>query len=80
MYSHSVFDSMETTTLITMIVFSLTIVLVESCGKSSVVLSNNEYKEVLIGISEKVAEDPELIVRIKKIFTEASQFLYEATR
>ena len=71
---------MATLTLISFITISISFVLVESCGKSSVTLSNNGYNNVLIGISEKVVEDTELITRIKKIFTEASQFLYEATR
>lgn len=61
-------------------ILSVAVVSIESCGKSSVTLVNNGYREVLVGISEKVEEDPQLIVRIKEIFTEASQFLYEATR
>ena len=61
-------------------ILSVAVVSTESCGKSSVTLVNNGYREVLVGISEKVEEDPQLIVRIKEIFTEASQFLYEATR
>ena len=61
-------------------ILSVAVVSIESCGKSSVTLVNNGYREVLVGISEKVEEDPQLIVRIKEIFTEASQFLYKATR
>ena len=53
---------------------------VEACGRGSMYISNNGYKGMLISISENVDEDPNLITRIREVFTEASAFLYKATR
>ncbi|XP_006823722.2 calcium-activated chloride channel regulator 1-like [Saccoglossus kowalevskii] len=47
---------------------------------TKVYLSNNEYHNIVIGIDESVLEDSELLDRIKDVFTDASAFLYEATR
>ncbi|XP_071792115.1 calcium-activated chloride channel regulator 3A-1-like [Asterias amurensis] len=42
-------------------------------------LVNKGYVNLLIGINERVPEDPALLDRIKFVFTETSQFLYQAT-
>ena len=53
---------------------------VKACGRGSMYISNNEYHDMLIAISETVDEDETLVTRIKEIFTQASEFLYRATR
>ena len=49
-------------------------------GRGSVYLENNGYRNILITIGDQVQEDPKLIDMIKQLFTDASQFLYDATR
>nr|XP_006816588.1 PREDICTED: calcium-activated chloride channel regulator 1-like [Saccoglossus kowalevskii] len=51
----------------------------ETVCQSNIYLLDNEYHNIVIGIEENVAEDTDLIDRIRKIFTEASADLYEAT-
>ncbi|XP_077985931.1 calcium-activated chloride channel regulator 4A-like [Glandiceps talaboti] len=51
-----------------------------SCERNSIYLENNEYTGLLIAINERIPEDPTLVDRIKTIFTEASDFLYESTK
>ena len=43
-------------------------------------LVNKGYVNLLIGINERVPEDPALLDRIKFVFTETSLFLYQATK
>ena len=50
------------------------------CGRGSIYLMNNEYKQVLIAIGPQVPENPALIQKLKDVFTKASAFLYQATR
>jgi len=45
-----------------------------------VYLLNNEYHNIVIAINENVPENPQLLERIKEIFTESSALLYEITR
>lgn len=58
----------------------LTLTSVKACGRGSMYISNNEYHNMLIAISETVDEDETLLTRIKEVFTQASEFLYRATR
>ncbi|XP_070541339.1 calcium-activated chloride channel regulator family member 3-like [Ptychodera flava] len=55
---------------------------VDCCMHSSGVISldNNGYIGILIGIDEGVAENQELIEKIKEVFTAGSADLYTATR
>ena len=53
---------------------------VESCGRGSISISNNGYQNILVAVADRVEPNNEIIERIKTIFTEASAFLYEATR
>ncbi|ESO89264.1 hypothetical protein LOTGIDRAFT_229149 [Lottia gigantea] len=46
---------------------------------TNIVLENNGYKNILVAIHPSVPEDPTLIDSIKKVFTEASANIYEAT-
>ena len=48
--------------------------------RSLVTLQDNGYRNMVIAINERVPEDPNLIERIKMIFTDASRFLYKATK
>ena len=50
------------------------------CSKSSIRISNNGYKAIVVGIHEHVKEDQELIFMMKERFAEASQMLYTVTR
>lgn len=43
-------------------------------------LDKNGYKNILIAIAEDVAEDYQLIERIKSTFTEASELLFNVTK
>ena len=54
--------------------------LTEGCGRGSIKIQNNGYKDVLIAIGDKVPEDSSLIDKIKEVFTDASALLYTATR
>jgi hypothetical protein len=45
-----------------------------------VTLLNNEYSEVLIAIKEDVPKGAVLLTSIVSAFTEASAFLYQATK
>ena len=53
---------------------------VKACGRGSMYINNNEYHNMVIAIAEAVDEDETLITRIKEVFTQASEFLYRATR
>ena len=53
---------------------------VQGCGRGSIYIENNQYKQVLVAIGHNVTEDIRIIDRIKEIFTEASAFLYQATK
>ena len=55
-------------------------VMVGACGRGSITITNNEYKQMLIAISENVPEDPQLITRIREVFTDASSLLYQVTK
>ena len=48
--------------------------------KSLVTLQDNGYRNLVIAINERVPEDPNLLERIQMIFTDASRFLYKATK
>lgn len=50
------------------------------CGRGSVFLKNNGYRQVLIAVGEDVTEDHTLIERIKQVFTDTSALLYNVTR
>ena len=52
----------------------------EGCGRGAIKIQNNGYKDVVVAIGDKVAEDSHLLDRIKQVFTEASAVLYTATR
>lgn len=51
-----------------------------SCGRGSIYIINNEYRQILIAIAENVPENPTLLDRIRDVFTEASEFLFRSTR
>ncbi len=75
---------MKTSRIIQILLLGVIITLdsnVNAVGKrGSMFIENNEYQNMLIAISENVKEDEDLVTRIKEVFTEASQFLYQATR
>ncbi|XP_070557598.1 calcium-activated chloride channel regulator 1-like isoform X2 [Ptychodera flava] len=48
--------------------------------RSPISLENNEYRGVLIAISEDVTENATLLERLKEVFTDTSDALYEATQ
>ncbi|XP_033101841.1 calcium-activated chloride channel regulator 3A-1-like [Anneissia japonica] len=48
-------------------------------GPSRVLLVDNKYINVVVGINERVKEDHNLIEKLKERMTEASAFLYSAT-
>ena len=52
----------------------------QGCGRGSVYITNNEYRQILIAISDNVPENSRLLTRITEIFTEASAFLYQVTK
>ena len=52
----------------------------EGCGRGAIKIQNNGYKDVVVAVGDKVAEDSHLLDRIKQVFTEASALLYSATR
>ena len=51
-----------------------------ACGRGAIYLKDNQYRQMLVAISEAVPEDQRLIDRIKEVFREASLTLFEATR
>ncbi len=57
---------------------------VKSCSSykasSKIQLEKNGYKNILIAIGEDVAENYELIERIKTTYTEASSLLFNVTK
>ena len=57
---------------------------VQSCSSyktsSKIQLEKNGYKNILIAIGEDVAENYELIERIKSTYTEASSLLFNVTK
>ncbi|XP_052782885.1 calcium-activated chloride channel regulator 2-like [Mya arenaria] len=53
--------------------------LIKVCFTSAIVLRENGYEDVNIVIQDSVDENLELIERIKKVFTDASRRLFEAT-
>ncbi|WAR27522.1 CLCA1-like protein [Mya arenaria] len=56
------------------------VILLTVCGfTSAIVLKDNGYEDVHIVIHDSVVENWELVERIKKVFTDASQHLFEAT-
>ena len=54
--------------------------LVSGCGRGSVVLRDNGYRRVLVAIDDEVAADARLLERIKEVFTNASDLLYQTSR
>ncbi|KAK6165734.1 hypothetical protein SNE40_022599 [Patella caerulea] len=46
---------------------------------TDIILDNNGYKNILVAIHPRVAEDPSLITSVKNMFIEASGYLYTAT-
>ena len=50
------------------------------CGRGSIFIENNQYKNVLIAIADQVPEDENLIYAIMDVFTQASEYLYHATK
>ncbi|CAH1799912.1 unnamed protein product [Owenia fusiformis] len=63
-----------------MVLISTVLLGVESCGRGTIFLKDNEYRQTLIAIGDGVQEDPALIERIKTVFTDASALLYQVTR
>ena len=51
-----------------------------ACGRGAIYLEDNQYRQMLVAISEAVPEDQRLIDRIKEVFREASLTLFKATR
>nr|XP_002731898.1 PREDICTED: calcium-activated chloride channel regulator 1-like [Saccoglossus kowalevskii] len=49
-------------------------------GRAHITLECNGYTGLLIAIHEQVPEDLEILERLRVIFTDASKFLYEASR
>ena len=66
--------------LVALGLLSLSSDLTFACGRGSINIENNGYRDILIAIADDVPEDPELIERIQYVFTEASAFLYKITR
>ncbi len=66
------------------IVFSTLASTVQSCSSyktsSKIQLEKNGYKNILIAIGEDVAENYDLIDRIKSAYTEASSLLFNVTK
>ena len=65
---------------ILLLVALLAITGIESCGRGSISLENNEYRKVLIAIGPEVPENPAVIAKLKDVFTKASALLYKVTR
>ncbi|XP_066577810.1 calcium-activated chloride channel regulator 3A-1 [Amia ocellicauda] len=53
---------------------------VSVCPGSAVKLLQNGYRDVVVAIHPRVPEDPALLQSIQAMFTEASQYLFTATR
>ena len=51
-----------------------------ACGRGAIYIMDNEYRQMLIAISEAVPENPDLVTRIQEVFTAASARLYQATK
>ena len=51
-----------------------------ACGRGAIYIMDNEYRQVLIAISETVPENPDIVTRIREVFTAASARLYQATK
>ena len=49
-------------------------------SRASLELIDGGYRNLLIAISDRVPDTPELIDRIKTVFTETSRFMYQATK
>ncbi|XP_052781793.1 LOW QUALITY PROTEIN: calcium-activated chloride channel regulator 1-like [Mya arenaria] len=47
---------------------------------STIVLENNQFKNVVVAVHDSIAEDGSLIDKIKDEMTEASKYIYKATR
>ncbi|XP_064594617.1 calcium-activated chloride channel regulator 1-like [Liolophura sinensis] len=52
----------------------------EACGRGSIYLKNNGYRQILIAIGNNVTEDISLLNRIQDVFAKASTFLYQITK
>nr|XP_045605220.1 calcium-activated chloride channel regulator 3A-1-like isoform X1 [Procambarus clarkii] len=63
-----------------MILGVLTLGSVLGLVRANTVLSENGYEGVVVAIGEEVPEDPNIITNLKKMFTDGSLVLYEATR
>jgi len=50
------------------------------CGRGSIYIENNQYKQILVAIGHNVTEDIRIVNRIKQILTDASAFLYRITK
>ena len=55
-------------------------VLVVCETKSTMFIENNAYQNVVIVIGEHVKENWKLVDRIKEVFENGSQFIYQVTR
>jgi hypothetical protein len=53
---------------------------VRACGRGAIFIKDNEYRGMVIAISDTVPENRHIIARLKEVFTEASAYLYQATR
>ena len=51
-----------------------------ACGRGAITIKDNGYKNILVAIDDQVPEDANLVERIKKMFTDASQLLYKMSR
>ncbi|XP_071943290.1 calcium-activated chloride channel regulator 1-like [Antedon mediterranea] len=56
-----------------------TTLLFHDATSSRILLVKNKYINVVVGINDRVKEDPNLIEKLKQRLTEASAFLYAAT-
>ena len=52
----------------------------EGCGRGSIFIQNNGYRQILVAIGEDVPETKGLVERIKEVFTRTSAMLHQATR
>ena len=55
-------------------------VLVVCETKSTMIIENNAYQNVVIVIGEHVKENWKLVDRIKEVFENGSEFIYQVTR
>lgn len=63
--------------------FLFTVILLllgQSCYASRILIRENGYENIVIGIEEQVKEDIKLLDNLKRAFTLASNFLFSITR